>query len=263
MKFSHLSLVFLGFAGLLTAQNQKYTMAEAVNGLRSNLAVKSISQFSWNDDAKSYVQGTKNGYLITEMQSIKQDTLVSLYQINKNLSAEQKFNALPPVKFTSRTQGYFSQKGKYYRIEKSGNDWKTSEWTALNDGAENIQVLADTKSIAYTVKNNLFLNRNGKTVAITNDENEHIVNGQAVHRSEFGISGGIFAAPNSAKIAFYRMDETMVTDYPVIDWSVTPAKNTNIKYPMAGSTSHHVTLGVYDINAQKTTFLNIEGDKEQ
>jgi len=37
----------------------------------------------------------------------------------------------------------------------------------------------------------------------------------------------------------------------------------NIKYPMAGNTSHQVTLGVYDINSQKKIFLNIEGDKEQ
>lgn len=59
------------------------------------------------------------------------------------------------------------------------------------------------------------------------------------------------------------MDESMVTDYPIIDWASTPAKNVNIKYPMAGNTSHQVTLGVYDINSQKKTFLNIEGDKEQ
>lgn len=263
MKFSKLSVLFIGLGSLAFAQNQKYTMAEAVNGMRSNLAVKSISQFNWSDDAKSFFQGTKNGYLITEMQSMKQDTLVSLYQINKNLSAEQKFKSLPPVRFTDRTKGYFVQNGKYYRISKSGSDWKTTEWTALNEGASNAEVLSDNKSIVYTVKNNLYLNRNGKTIAITTDENEHIVNGQAVHRSEFGIRGGIFTAPDAAKIAFYRMDESMVSDYPVIDWSVTPAKNTNIKYPMAGGTSHQVKLGVYDINSQRTTFLNIDGDKEQ
>ena len=52
----------------------------------------------------------------------------------------------------------------------------------------------------------------------------------------------------------------MVADYPVIDWSVTPAVNTNIKYPMAGKTSHEVTLGVYNIKNQSTTFLKVEGE---
>ncbi|MGZ5212057.1 MAG: DPP IV N-terminal domain-containing protein, partial [Kaistella sp.] len=210
-----------------------------------------------------YVQGTKNAYLITEMQSMKADTLVSLYQINKNLSADQKLKSFPQVKFTGKYKGYFTRDGKYFRLEKSGTDWKITEWTALNDGAENVKILSDNKTIVYTVKNNLYLNKNGKTVAITNDENEAVVNGEAVHRSEFGIDGGIFAAPNSNKIAFYRMDESMVTDYPIIDWASTPAKNVNIKYPMAGNTSHQVSLGVYDVNSDKKTFLNIEGDKEQ
>ncbi|TXF77430.1 S9 family peptidase [Chryseobacterium sp.] len=263
MKFSKISLLFLGFGSLLSAQNQKFTMAEAVNGLRSNLAIKNISQFSWTDDAKSYIQGTKNAYLITEVQSMKADTLVSLSQINRNLSAENKLKAFPQIKFKDRNRGYFVKDGHYYWLEKSGKDWKISDWTSLQEDAENANVLSDGKTVVYTVKNNLFLNKNGKMTAITSDENENIVNGQAVHRNEFGIDTGIFPAPDNGKIAYYRMDQSMVNDYPVIDWSVTPAKNVNIKYPMAGNASHQVTLGVYDINSGKKTFLNIEGDKEQ
>ena len=98
---------------------------------------------------------------------------------------------------------------------------------------------------------------------ITDDQNENIINGQSVHRNEFGIDGGIFSAPNFQKIAFYRMDQSMVTDYPIIDWSVTPAENHNIKYPMAGNKSHEVSIGIFDVKTQTKKFLNIEGDKEQ
>ena len=263
MKFSKLSLLFIGLGSLLFAQNQKFTMAEAVNGLRSNLAVKSVSQFSWTDDAKAYIQGSKNAYLITEVQGMKADTLVSLSRINKNLSAENRFKTFPQVKFISRNKGYFTKDGTYYWLDRSGSEWKINEWAALNEGAENVKVLDDHKTIVYTVKNNLYLIRNGKTLAITDDASEHIVNGQSVHRQEFGIDTGIFPAPDHEKIAYYRMDEGMVTDYPVIDWSVTPAQNKNIKYPMAGNTSHQVTLGVYDAKSGKKTYLDIEGDKEQ
>src|SRR5690606_15154001 len=144
---------------------------------------------------------------------------------------------------------------KYYWLEQSAGNWKISEWTALEKGAENVTVLSDNKDLVYTVKNNLFLNRNGKTVAITNDADENIVNGQSVHRQEFGISKGIFATPFNEKIAYYRMDQSMVNDYPIIDWSVTPAQNKNIKYPMAGGVSHHVTLHVYHLKTRKTTTL--------
>lgn len=263
MTLSRLSLLLLLTASTAFAQKQKYTIAEAVNGLRSNLAVKGISQFSWNDDNKSFYQGTTNGYLITEVQSMKQDTLVSLSQLNKNLSSDMKLKVFPRISFINRDKGYFTQNSKYYWVERSGKDWKIKEWISLGEDAENVEMLSNNEGFVYTVKNNLYLNKNGKTIAITNDQDEDIVNGQAVHQREFGIVKGIFISPDNSQIAFYRMDQSMVKDYPIIDWSAVPAVNKNIKYPMAGSKSHHVTLGVYDIKNNKKTFLNIESDPEQ
>ncbi len=246
-----------------TAQNQKYTMAEAVNGLRSNLAVKNISQFSWSRDAKNFYESTKDAYFYTEIKSMKKDTLVSLFQINKNFSGSQKLKSLPKITFTDSDKGYFNANSTYYWISKSGTDWKIKNWATVDENAENIIPIPENDYLIYTLKNNVYKYQNGKSTAITNDKDENIVNGQAVHRNEFGIEQGIFAAPDHKKIAFYRMDQTMVSDYPVIDWSVTPAENHNIKYPMSGNKSHQVSIGIYDVNSEKTQFLKIEGDKEQ
>lgn len=254
-------MVVLG--GSVFAQTQKFTMAEAVNGMRTNLAVKNISQFSWSADGKSYIQGVKGGYLITDLKTNKQDTLVSLTQLNRQFS-DNKLKATPNIKFISASQGYFNANNTMFWVEKSGNDWKVKNTASLTENASGIKVFGDNQTLAYTVKNNLYISRNGKAVAVTNDTNENIINGgQTVHRNEFGIDTGIFPAPNSEWVAFYRMDQTMVADYPVIDWSVTPAVNHNVKYPMAGQTSHQVTLGVYNIKNQSTTFLKIEGEKDQ
>lgn len=263
MKFSKFTLLFLLASSWILAQNQKFTMAEAVNGLRSNLAVKNITQFSWLEDGKSHLQSVRNGYIITDLKTGKPDTLISLYQINGKLSQDQKLRALPPMKFISGNKGYYQQKNNLFWWEKSGKIWNLKKTIELPEDAANIQLLGDQETWVYTVNNNLYLNRNGKSVAITSDQDENIVNGQSVHRQEFGISEGIFISPDYQKIVFYRMDQTMVAEYPVIDWSVTPAKNVNIKYPMAGSKSHEVTLGVYDIKTASTKFLNIEGDPEQ
>ncbi len=262
MKLHQFSLLMVVLGGTALAQTQKFTMAEAVNGMRSNLAVKNISQFSWSADSKSYIQGVKGGYLITDLKTNKQDTLISLYQVNKNFP-DKKLKGLPPVKFISSSNAYFTANNQMFWVEKSGSEWKIKKNYTLDPETANVKTLADNQTIVYTVKNNLFINKNGKVTAITKDSDENIVNGQAVHRNEFGINEGIFASPNSENIAFYRMDQTMVADYPVIDWSVTPAENHNIKYPMPGKTSHEVTLGVYNIKSQNTTFLNIDGEKDQ
>ncbi|MBB4808104.1 dipeptidyl-peptidase-4 [Chryseobacterium defluvii] len=263
MKLYRFSLLMVVLGGSVFAQTQKYTMAEAVNGLRSNLAVKNISQFSWTGDGKSYIQAVKGGYLITDIKTKKQDTLVSLTQLNRHF-ADKKLKAVPPIKFTGNSQGYFNANDQMAWVEKSGSDWKIKNSVSLEEDATNVKVFSDSQTFAYIIKNNLYVNRNGKAIAVTNDPNENIVNGgSAVHRNEFGIDTGIFPSPNSENVAFYRMDQTMVTDYPVIDWSVTPAENHNIKYPMAGKTSHEVTLGVFNIKNQSTAFLKIEGEKDQ
>lgn len=100
---------------------------------------------------------------------------------------------------------------------------------------------------------------------LTNDGSRNIVYGQSVHRDEFGIDGGLFWSPSGKQIAFYRMDQSMVTDYPLINvpeinWSpkdgesrcATPAPE---KYPMAGETSHKVTVGIYDFATQQVVYL--------
>lgn len=252
----------LVLGGSVVAQTQKFTMAEAVNGLRSNLAVKNISQFSWTGDGKSYIQAVKGGYLTTDLKTGKRDTLVSLTQLNKHFT-DKKLKAVPQIKFINGSQGYFNANDQMVWVEKSGNDWKIKNAVSVESEAANVKVFGDNETFAYTVKNNLYVNRNGKAIAVTNDSDENIISGQSVHRNEFGIDGGIFPAPNSESVAFYRMDQTMVADYPIIDWSVTPAVNHNIKYPMVGQTSHEVTLGVFNIKNQSTTFLKIEGEKDQ
>lgn len=86
-------------------------------------------------------------------------------------------------------------------------------------------------------------------------EADGIVYGQAVHRNEFGINKGTFWSPDGDKLAFYRMDESMVTEYPLVDIDHRIAKEEPIRYPMAGMTSHKVQVGVYDGTTRKTIYL--------
>jgi dipeptidyl-peptidase 4 len=55
----------------------------------------------------------------------------------------------------------------------------------------------------------------------------------------------------------------MVTDYPIIDWTTTPATVTSIKYPMAGDKSHHVTVGVFNPQTQASVYLQTGEPAEQ
>lgn len=122
---------------------------------------------------------------------------------------------------------------------------------AAEQKGANIDFTAEGGHIAYTVGNNLYVDNH----AVTN-EPEGIVCGQSVHRNEFGISKGTFWSPTGSLLAFYRMDESMVTQYPLVDVTARIGTVENIRYPMAGMTSHKVSVGIYNPATQKTVYLN-------
>ena len=96
----------------------------------------------------------------------------------------------------------------------------------------------------------------GQTLKVTN-EPEGIVCGQSVHRNEFGISKGTFWNPAGDLLAFYRMNESMVTPYPLVDITTRIALVDKIRYPMAGMLSHQVKVGIYNPATQKTIYLDM------
>ena len=88
----------------------------------------------------------------------------------------------------------------------------------------------------------------------------NVVLGESVHRNEFGINGGLFWSPKASRLAFYRMDQSMVEDYPLVNTKAREAEVKPIKYPMAGMKSHWVTVGVWDCAAEKLVYLNTARD---
>ncbi|SDG36179.1 dipeptidyl-peptidase-4 [Prevotella communis] len=113
-----------------------------------------------------------------------------------------------------------------------------------------------SRATAYVEDDQLFIaDGQGRKHQLSTDGSREIVYGQSVHRNEFGIDKGTFWSPDGQHLAFYRMDQSMVTDYPQVDIFPRSASYEPDKYPMAGMTSHKVTVGVYDLGTQKTVYL--------
>ena len=113
-----------------------------------------------------------------------------------------------------------------------------------------------SRATAYVQDDQLFVvDGEGQQRQLTTDGSREIVYGQSVHRNEFGITKGTFWSPDGQRLAFYRMDQSMVTDYPQVNLFARNAQHAPDKYPMAGMTSHQVTVGVYDLQTRKTVYL--------
>lgn len=122
---------------------------------------------------------------------------------------------------------------------------------AAEHGGANIDFSPQGRHMAYTVGNNLYVDDSQVT-----DEPDGILCGQSVHRNEFGITKGTFWSPKGTLLAFYRMDETMVTQYPLVDVTARVGRTDNIRYPMAGMTSHKVQIGIYNPQTGETIYLD-------
>ena len=138
-------------------------------------------------------------------------------------------------------------------------DWKKKAivWQAERDSVRvNEEFNNPSRSEVYAKNFDLYLRTaDGKAHRITTDGSKDIVYGQAVHRDEFGIKKGAYFSPSGQLLAYYRMDQSMVEDYPLVDIFTREAKLDAIKYPMAGMTSHKVTVGIYNPKTEQTVWL--------
>lgn len=262
-----LSIAVALMANPVLAQKKQYTIAEATNGINTTLAPKGLKSISWEPRTNKLYHVVKAGnedvWVSVRFPDMKVDTVLRLSEVNKGLGKEPALKAMPELHWIDKGLLWVRDGERLVQGVATGGGIMWSKWVTVNKAAENLGV-DKFQNVAYTVDNNLYLiTRDRKEFTVTNDKDKDLVNGQSVHRNEFGINGGIFLSPQGNYIAYYHMDQRMVADYPIVDWLAGPAQVNNIKYPMAGDTSHEVKLHVFNPTTGNTTVINTEGPADQ
>lgn len=266
MKYFILVVLFGPF--IAVAQGEKLTLNDAVTKRFTHYYPKSLPQLQWiaGTNRLCWIDTANNAQQLVAIDAddepgIVPDVLLSVDDIRATLGSYES-ERMPQLQWIDADQLFFKHQRTYYAMSVSSKSvlWKLE----LPAEAEHPSISPDKKRCAYIKDHNLYiLNADGKVTQITSDGAPGLVYGQAVHRSEFGITGGMFWSKSGKKLAYYRMDEGMVTDYPLVDIQQRPASVRMIKYPMAGDKSHHVTIGVYNITNGSLTYLKTDGDPEQ
>ncbi len=101
------------------------------------------------------------------------------------------------------------------------------------------------------------LPKSGKTPVLPKSDNPEVTYGKVPSRNEFGISRGWFPSPDGALLAVYRVDETAVGSFPLLDINARAGRLKSIKYPMNGMASEHVSLCVCDTLGNVRCTLNV------
>lgn len=158
------------------------------------------------------------------------------------------------------------KEGKLISLEEAVLPYKLiPRFKSGNKKVSDIMEAQNSSTVKIVSKKN-----NGLSQITVNDEviiksdNPNIVYGEIVSRNEFGINEGFFLSPDKSKLAFYKKDESSVSNFPLLDIKSRTGKLIEIKYPMAGMSSEIVDLGVYDFSTKKIIYLKVnEFDKER
>lgn len=266
MKHKSIILFLLLLSMAISAQ-KSFTLDDLIPGGKtySRFLPKTLPMIQWRGNEYIYTKGKDTLYSVNPADN-KEKVILTTEQLNAAFAKRnaKKITQIPTVFFLSGNEniaifshdahifGYDVDKQEITLAFREESDWEREE------------ICHPTKYLAFTKENNLYISTpDNKIKAVTQEENKDIVCGRSVHREEFGIEKGTFWSPKGNYLAFYRMDQTMVENYPLVDISAREAKLENIKYPMAGMKSHQVTIGIYDVKNEMVTYLKTGNPKDR
>lgn len=289
MKKTFLFIIFALLTLPIMAQKKQFTINDLIPGgstYYQNSVPENKNLAWWGDECIEL--DTDECRLINKSNG-KTTTVITLQQLNSILSAAGKKNI---QHFYYATFPYaekpfvFIDNGK----EQTLIDWKANKiaWSTTLDASisntdwvfamGNGQQTTDNSpqvALAYTINHNLYvLTADGKKHPVSSDGSIDLTYGESVHRDEFGISKGTYWNPDGTLLAFYKMDQSMVSKYPQLDIAMpdewvptdngqrttdTPSRCATTApdpYPMAGETSHKVYVGIFNPATDRTIYLN-------
>lgn len=268
-------------ATISSAQEKKtFTLNDVIPGGDNyfNLVPKSMPGLQWWGDicVRTDIENIKK----IDTKSGKESILVTLEEVNEALkNGEMPYKLTGHIKplrtlmaaslpWGDRNVITFTQyddrtPGQKYMIWYDFSKKKiVNLFNLQGEGPTNFDFCKENGYMAYTIGNDLYVAHEGDFSSMVNpkvtgnqQQEKDVVYGQVVHRNEFGIMKGTFWSPKGTYLAFYRMDQSMVTDYPQVNTTARIAELVPDKYPMAGMTSHKVTVGIYNVKDGKTIYL--------
>lgn len=248
------------------AQKKNLSMEDAMLNARTTLAPENLKSLQFIKGANDFVYLKKDSlgerWVRGSFSRTALTDFLTLTDINRRLRllSRDTLASMPATQFTVKDFAV-NLKGEkiVFNIADEGAKIVIDKGTASKSNVEE----GSAGYIAYLDSFNLFVTGPGGPVKVTSDGSGDIVYASSVHRDEFGINKGTFWSNSGNLLAYYRMDQSMVTDYPILDWTSRPAALENIKYPMAGDKSHQVTVWVYDVKTNKNQKILTEGPAEQ
>jgi dipeptidyl-peptidase-4 len=260
---------------MLFAQ-RNLTVAEATYGQYTTFATERVANPNWkNNNSFSFVVKTGDTLMLRSLENKwESKKLLTATELETALNAYFKNTSFKIKRVPANLQWENDKEFSFITQDTEGKNnylitYNTVEQKVVKSfkyavEGRNELVSRNKDYIAWLKDNNIVVsNSKGNDIQVTNDPALEIINGsEDTHRQEFGIKQGMWWSPKQDQLMYYRKDQSMVTNYPLIQWQERVATVKNIKYPMAGMTNEKVSLVIFDIYTNKKVTLQT-GDADQ
>jgi dipeptidyl-peptidase 4 len=141
--------------------------------------------------------------------------------------------------------------------------------TAANNSAQDVadpKFSPDGKWVSFVRDSNLWVASvaTGEARPLTTGGSEEILKGQLdwLYPEELDCTTAYWWSPDSAKIAYYQMDERPVTRYPILDMSSPLGATVYTRFPQAGEANPIVRVGVIAVGGGETKWMDTGADTD-
>jgi dipeptidyl-peptidase 4 len=268
-KFILLFCILL-FTSHTQAQNPKKQITLEDIWKKGTFRMKSVAGFNAMKDGKRYTQidNEKGAQLINVYQLVNGEKVKTLFD-NSEHQFEGKALSIADYRFSEDEQKMLllCEPENIYRRSVLYKVYVFDLATGTISLVNKQKVLhpsfsPDGSKVAYVQENNLFYKNMGSNTItpITKDgERNKIINGNCdwVYEEEFEFTQAYQWSPKGTYIAYYRFDESEVTQYTMTVYDNLYPTPYQYKYPKAGEQNSVVSIHFFDLEKNKTATADV------
>jgi dipeptidyl-peptidase-4 len=232
---------------------------------------KTINNIQWNKDSSafSFTKNNPENGLVDIYEYDAVDFSTTLLLAGEKLQYESQVVEIANIQWTGNRNYLLIAgpktltwdnvvEGPYYIYSN-----KTENLRPLvnnNASLRNVHLSPDGNRVGYVLDNNIYITEleSGSTIAVTTDGSSNIFNGIFDYGSTmFGFKDAWYWSPDSKKIAFWRLDASIVKVFYMVDELGKYNTVKKLKYPNTGEKHAVNMIGVFDLGSNKTSWMDI------